>query len=71
MKQIKCTICAGRRTQMAYKDSSDFRNEYPGGYAKGGDVYDGNNNHVGYVTGDGAYRITESGANQGQLYHNR
>ena len=56
---------------MAYKDSSDFRNEYPGGYAKGGDVYDGKGNKVGYETGDGAYRITESGANQGQLYHNR
>ena len=56
---------------MAYKDSSDFRNEYPGGYAKGGDVYDGKNNHVGYVTGDGDYRITESGANNGQLYHNK
>ena len=71
MKQSKCAICAERRTQMAYKDSSDFRNEYPGGYAKGGDVYDGKGNKVGYETGDGAYRITESGANQGQLYHNR
>ena len=56
---------------MAYKDSSDFRSEYPGGYVKGGDVYDGNGNKVGYETGDGDLRITESGANQGQLYHNR
>lgn len=71
MKQGKCTISAERRTQMAYKDSSDFRSEYPGGYAKGGDVYDGNGNKVGYETGDGDLRITESGANQGQLYHNR
>lgn len=54
-----------------YKDSSDFRNEYPNGYSKDGDIYDGNNNHIGYVTGDGDFRITESGANQGQLYHNK
>lgn len=54
-----------------YKDSSDFREDYPNGYARGGDVYDGNGNHVGYVTGDGDYRITESGSNDGQLYHNK
>ena len=54
-----------------YKDSSDFRNEYLNGYSKDGDIYDGNNNHIGYVTGDGDFRITESGANQGQLYHNK
>lgn len=54
-----------------YKDSSDFREDYPNGYAREGDVYDGNGNHVGYVTGDGDYRITESGSNDGQLYHNK
>ena len=54
-----------------YKDGSDFRRDYPNAYTKGGDVYDGNNNHVGHVTGDGDYRITESGANNGQLYHNK
>ena len=30
-----------------YKDGSDFRRDYPNAYTKGGDVYDGNNNHVG------------------------
>ena len=54
---------------MAYKDSSDFRAEYPGGYVKNGDVYDGNNNNIGYETGDGDRRITESGYNDGQLFH--
>ena len=38
---------------MSWKDSQDFRDDYPGGYSKGGDVYDGNDNRVGYVTGDG------------------
>lgn len=36
---------------MPWKDSQDFRQDYPGGYSKGGDVYDGNDNRVGYVTG--------------------
>ena len=36
---------------MAWKDSQDFRNDYPGGYSEDGDVYDGNDNRVGYVTG--------------------
>lgn len=56
---------------MAYKNSSDFREEYPGGYSKGGDVYDGNDKRIGYVTGDGDYRITEPGYNNGQLYDNK
>ena len=38
-------------TIMAWKDSQDFRNDYPGGYSEDGDVYDGNDNRVGYVTG--------------------
>mgnify|MGYP005793704247 CR=1 FL=1 len=42
---------------MPWKDSKDFCSDYPGGYSKGGDVYDGNDNRVGYVTGDGDYRI--------------
>ena len=41
---------------MAWKDSQDFRNDYPNGYSKNGDVYDGNDNRIGYVTGDGDYK---------------
>ena len=50
---------------MAYKDNEDFHNDYPNGYSKNGDVYDGNGNKTGYVTGDGDYRTKD-----GQLYHN-
>ena len=50
---------------MAYKNSENFREDYPNGYSRNGDVYDGNNNKVGYVTGDGDYRTKD-----GQLYHN-
>ena len=56
---------------MAWKDSWDFRRDYPGGYSKGGDVYDGNGSRVGYVTGDGDYRINNDSTNDGQLYHNK
>ena len=49
---------------MAYKTSADFRAEYPNGYARNGYVYDGNGIKIGYVTGDGDYRVN------GQLYHN-
>ena len=56
---------------MVWKDSQDFRNEYPGGYSEDGDVYDGNGNRVGYVTGDGDYRINNDDSNDGQLYHNK
>lgn len=55
---------------MSWKDSKDFRNEYPGGYSRSGDVYDGNDRRVGYVTGDGDYRINNDKSNDGQLYHN-
>lgn len=55
---------------MAWKDSKDFRRDYPGGYSKGGDVYDGSDNRVGYVTGDGDYRINNDDSNDGQLYSN-
>ena len=55
---------------MAYKNSEDFRNDYPNGYSKNGDVYDGNGKKVGYVTGDGDYRINDGSANDRQLYHN-
>ena len=58
-------------TIKAWKDSKDFRNEYPGGYSEDGDVYDGNGNRVGYVTGDGDYRINNDDSNDGQLYHNK
>ena len=50
---------------MAYKNSGDFRKDYPNGYSQNGDVYDGNGNKVGYVTGDGDYRITDGSANDG------
>ena len=56
---------------MAWKDSQDFRNDYPTGYSKNGDVYDGNDNRIGYVTGDGDYRINNDKNNDGQLYHNK
>ena len=55
---------------MLWKDSDDFRSEYPGGYSQGGDVYDGNGDQVGYVTGDGDYRINDGSSNDRQLYHN-
>ena len=55
---------------MPWKDSDDFRSEYPGGYSQGRDVYDGNGNQVGYVTGDGDYRINDGSSNDRQLYHN-
>ena len=55
---------------MAYKDSENFREDYPGGYSRGGDVYDGNGNHVGYETGDHDYRINDGSSNDGQLYCN-
>lgn len=56
---------------MAYKDSQDFRNDYPGGYSKNGTVYDGNNNRIGYQTEDGDYRINNDKSNDGQLYSNK
>ncbi len=55
---------------MPWKDNSDFRNDYPNGYAKNGDVYDGNDNRIDYVTGDGDYRINNDSTNDRQLYHN-
>lgn len=59
-----------RGTTMPWKDSGDFREDYPGGYSRGGNVYDGNGNQVGYVTGDGDYRISDNSSNDRQLYHN-
>ena len=55
---------------MAWKDSEDFRQDYPGGYSKGGDVYDVNDHKIGYVTGDGDYRINDGSSNDRQLYDN-
>ena len=55
---------------MVYKDSRDFRSDYPKGYSRNGDVYDGNGHKIGYVTGDGDYRINDGSANDRQLYHN-
>lgn len=54
---------------MAYKDSQDFRQDYPHGYVKDGDVYDGNDNRIGYETGDGDIRINNDPSNDRQLYH--
>lgn len=54
---------------MAWKDSKDFRQDYPNGYVKNGDVYDGNGNRIGYVTGDRDIRINNDSTNDGQLYH--
>ena len=34
-------------TIMAWKDSQDFRSDYPGGYSKDGYVYDGNGIQMG------------------------
>lgn len=56
---------------MAYKTNKDFHRDYPNGYCKNGTVYDGNNNKIGYQTGDGDYRITDGSANDRQLYHNK
>jgi hypothetical protein len=56
---------------MAYKNSEDFRNEYPNGYSKDGEVFDGNGTKIGYVTGDGDYRINDGSANDRQLYDNK
>lgn len=56
---------------MAYKNSENFRQDYPGGYQKDGKVYDGNGKQVGYVTGDGDYRINNDKTNDRQLYDNK
>ena len=56
---------------MSWKDSQDFRDDYPGGYSfptrRSSDL----DNRVGYVTGDGDYRINNDSSNDGQLYHNK
>ena len=54
---------------MAYKDSKDLRQDYPNATVRGSDVYDGSNNRIGYVTGDGDIRINNDPTNDGQLYH--
>lgn len=56
---------------MATKNSQDFRNDYPNGYSKNGNVYDGNGKRVGYVTGDNCYRINNDKPNNGTLYNNK
>lgn len=55
---------------MAYKNNQDFQRDYPNGYSRNGDVYDGNGNKIGYQTGDGDYRINDGSANDRQLYDN-
>jgi len=54
---------------MPWKDSKDFRTDYPHGYAKDGKVFDGSDHRIGYVTGDGDFRINNDSNNDGQLYH--
>lgn len=56
---------------MAYKDNQDFHNDYPNGYSQNGDVYNGNGDKIGYVTGDGDYRINDNSDNDRQLYSNK
>ncbi len=56
---------------MATKGSQDFHNDYSNGYSKNGNVYDGGGNRIGYVTGDGDYRINNDSSNNGTLYKNR
>lgn len=55
---------------MATKYGYQFRQDYPNGYSKNGCVYDGNGNEVGYVDGDGDYRIHKDDTNRGTLYKN-
>ena len=55
---------------MAYKDNKDFHNDYPNGYSQNGSVYNGNGDKIGYVTGDGDYRINDNSDNDRQLHHN-
>lgn len=54
---------------MSWKDSKNFREDYPGGYSKNGYVYDGNDQCVGYVLGNGEYLINYDDSNYGQYYH--
>ena len=56
---------------MATKSSQEFREKYPNGYSKNGNVYDGNGNRIGYVTGDKDYRINNDNSNNGTLYSNK
>lgn len=55
---------------MATKNGKDFYVDYPNGYIKHGDVYDGSGNKVGYVTGDGDFRINDGSSNDRDLYRN-
>ncbi len=54
---------------MAWKNGKDLREDFSGVRVKDKDVYDGNDKKIGYVCGDGDIRVTEKGANYGQLYH--
>ncbi len=56
---------------MATKSSEQFHQDYPNGYSKNGTVYDGGGHRIGYVTGDGCYRINNDKSNDGTLYDNR
>ncbi len=56
---------------MAWKEAKDFREDYPGGYSRNGDVFDGNGYRIGYVCGDGDYHIVNDPNNDGQYYHMR
>ncbi len=58
---------------MEWKDSVDFRKDYPGGYCENGDVYDGNGNRIGYVCGDGDFHVNDDPADSStnEYYHMR
>ena len=52
------------------KDHSDFMKDYPGGYSRGGYVYNRDGKCIGFVCGNGDYRITDGSIHDGQLYSN-
>ena len=54
---------------MPWKNSTNFREDYPGGYVRNGDAYDGNGNRIGWVHGDGDIQINNDPTNDGQVYH--
>lgn len=56
---------------MATKNGNQFRVDYPNGYIKNGDAYNGQGQKVGYVAGDGDIRINKDSSNNGTLYKNR
>lgn len=54
---------------MTYENRRDFRKDYPGGYVKGGKVFDYKGNVIGYITTDKVIRINDGTKLNGALYH--